>query len=136
VPDVHVRVRVGQERYALAVKYVCEVLELGALTAVPGASESMLGLRNLNGEILPVFDLARLLSIQREGPLSRLIVTEHSSRRAAFAVDDVLDVGEISGALEDSELAFLKASTVIDGQLVGVLAVGSLIDMVCQATEQ
>jgi chemotaxis signal transduction protein len=128
VDGVHVRVRVGGEHYALPVEHVHEVVELGELTPVPGSDSSMLGLRNLGGEILPVFDLASILEIHADGRPERLLVVEHGVRRAAFAVDDVLDVGELTGKPEESESPHLRASTVTGGKLVGVLDAGELLD--------
>ncbi len=74
-----VRVRVGGEQYALPVEHVYEVVDLGELTPVPGSADSVLGLLNLNGEIVPTFDLARILQIEREGRPRRLLVTECDS---------------------------------------------------------
>jgi chemotaxis signal transduction protein len=136
VNGVQVRVRVGSEQYALAVENVCEVVVVGALTPVPGAADSVLGLRNLSGEIVPAFDLARILQIARDGHRSeidrsksgqrRLLVTECDGRRAAFAVDEVIGVGPLVGAMQESQSLHLLASTVLDGALVGVLAVDAL----------
>ena len=55
---VHVQVRVGSERYALPVAHVLEVGEMRTLTAAPGASRATLGVCNLRGDLLAVFDLA------------------------------------------------------------------------------
>ena len=56
--EVHVQVRVGSELYALPVAHVLEVGEIGILTVAPGASRATLGVCNLRGDLLPVFDLA------------------------------------------------------------------------------
>jgi purine-binding chemotaxis protein CheW len=131
-------VRVGAEQYALPVEYVHEVVDLGELTPVPGAADSVLGLHNLNGEIVPAFDLARILRIERDGHRSeldqskigrpRLLVTECDGRRAALAVDEVIDVGPLAGIMQESESHYLFATTVIDGTMVGVLSVDDLFD--------
>jgi chemotaxis signal transduction protein len=123
-------VRVGVEQYALPVEYVHEVLDLGELTPVPGAAPIVLGLRNVDGEIVPAFDLARILQIERDGSPPRLLVTECRGQRAAFAVDEVIDVGPLAGAMQESESPHLLASTVLDGALVGVLAVDALFDSI------
>jgi purine-binding chemotaxis protein CheW len=132
---VHVRVRVGGEQYALPVEHVHEVLDLGEVTPVPGAPDSVLGLRNLGGEIVPTFDLAKILQIEGDGHRpeigrQRLLITEHEGRRGGFAVDEVLDVGGLPGAAQEPDSPCLLASTVIDGALVGVLAVESLFDSI------
>ncbi len=128
---VQIRVRVGAEQYALPVEYVHEVLDLGELTPVPGSAPIVLGLRNVDGEIVPAFDLARILQIERDGASPpRLLLTECRGQRAAFAVDEVIDVGPLAGAMQESESPHLLASTVLDGALVGVLAVNALFDSV------
>jgi chemotaxis signal transduction protein len=131
VSAVQIRVRVGAEQYALPVEHVHEVLDLGELTPVPGAAPIVLGLRNVDGEIVPAFDLARILRIERDGGSPpRLLLTECRGQRAAFAVDEVIDVGPLAGAMQESESPHLLASTVLDGALVGVLAMDALFDSV------
>jgi chemotaxis signal transduction protein len=140
VNGVKIRVRVGTEQYALPVEYVHQVIDLGELTPVPGSADSVLGLRNCNGEIIPAFDLARILEIESDGHRSesdrsklgqpRLLVTECCGQRAAFAVDEVIDVGPLAGNMQESESRHLLASTVIDGAMVGVLAVDALFDTI------
>jgi purine-binding chemotaxis protein CheW len=130
VGGAQVRVQVGGEQYALPVEHVHEVVDLGEVTPVPGAPDSLLGLRNLSGEIVPAFDLARILEIGRDGRARRLLVTECNEQRVAFAVDDVIDVGPLAGTMQESESQHLLASTVLDGVLVGVLDVDALFDSI------
>jgi chemotaxis signal transduction protein len=134
-------VRVGAEQYALPVEHVHEVVDLGELTPVPGAAESVLGLLNLNGEVVPALDLATILQIERDGHRSeldqrRLLVTECHGQRAALAVDEVIDVGPLAGAVQDAESRHLLASTIIDGAIVGVLAVDALFDSIAPEDER
>jgi purine-binding chemotaxis protein CheW len=126
-----VRVRIGGEQYALAVEHVHEVVDVGELTPVPGTPDSVLGLRNVNGEIVPVFDLAKILGIEPGGRRAdvgqrRLLIAECGGQRAALAVDEVIDVAPIASTTQESESRHLLASTVIDGTMVGVLAVDDL----------
>jgi chemotaxis signal transduction protein len=127
---VQVRSRVGREQYALAVEHVRSVVDTGELTPVPGSPENVLGLRNLNGEILPAFDLARILGIERDGRPARLLVCEYQGQQAAFAVDEVLDVGPATATMQESDSCQLDGSMVIDGVMVGVLAIGVLFDSI------
>lgn len=124
------RVAVAGEQYALPVEHVREVVELGELTPVPGTADSVLGLRNLSGEIIPALDLAKMLQIEHASQAEQLLVVEHGGRRTAFVVDEVIDVGRLDGALQEHESPHLLASTVIDGAIVGVLAVDVLLDSV------
>jgi purine-binding chemotaxis protein CheW len=123
---VHVRLRVGGESYALAVEHVLEVAELGEIAPVPGSPPAVLGVRNLRGEVLPVFDLASVFGIALERPPQRLLVAEHGGRRAGFAIDEVTDVGELADPAEESESEFLQGAALDAGELIGVVAVDRL----------
>jgi chemotaxis signal transduction protein len=123
---VHVRVRVGSESYAIAVEHVIEIAELGDLSPVPGAHRSVLGIQNLRGEVLPVFDLASVLGIMSESPPRRLLVTEHGGVRAGFAIDEVTDVGALSSVLEETHSTLLAGAVLEDSVLVGVVDVERL----------
>ena|SRR5438132_1502846 len=130
--DVHVRVAVGQEHYALPVEHVEQVVELGELTPVPGAGEHVLGLRNLSGEIVPAVDLGTILHVAPERAAERLLIVEHGGRRTAVAVNEVLDVGHLTGKMDEHESPYLLATTLVDGTLVGVLAVEHLLQDAAQ----
>ena len=123
---VHVRLRVGDERYAVPIESVLEVAELGELSAVPGAGAAMLGIRNLNGNVLPVFDLARVLAIAGDASAPRVVVAEHDGRLAGLAVDEVTDVGELANAFEETDAELLSGAVLEDGQLVGIVDVEGL----------
>jgi purine-binding chemotaxis protein CheW len=123
---VHVRLRVGRERYALPIENVLEVAELGVLSAVPGAGGAVLGVRNLRGQVLPVFDLAQLLAIAGDGSSSRVVVAEHDGRLAGLAVDEVTDVGALEGEAEETGAEHLSGAILEDGQLVGLIDIGHL----------
>jgi purine-binding chemotaxis protein CheW len=125
---VQVTLRVGAERYAFPVHSVLEVSEVGRLTPVPGAPAGTLGLTNLHGSLLPVFDLALMLGLPREGQAARLVVVENGAIRAGLAVDDVCDVSELPAASQETASPFLVGAALIDDGLVGLVDVGRLLD--------
>ena len=132
---VHVRLRMGRERYALPIENVLEVAELGSLSALPGAGAAVLGVRNLRGQVLPVFDLARVLVIGGDAAPPRVVVAEHAGRLAGLAVDEVTDVVALAGTPEQTEAEYLSGAILEDGQLVGILDVERLFgSLAAQAT--
>jgi len=135
VSEVHVRLRVGGEAYAFAVEHVLEVTDLGQLAPVPGAAAAVLGVRNLRGEVIPVFDLAAVFGIAREDAARRLLIVEHDGRRAGFAIDEVVDVRELPAPAEEAESKFLQGATLDGGELVGVVDVGSLFAALAEERE-
>jgi chemotaxis signal transduction protein len=125
---VHVQVRVGAEWYALPVANVLEIGEIGQLTAAPGASRAVLGIRTLRGDLLPVFDLAAVLGLPRGEAARRMLVAERRGVRAGFAVDDVTDVYELPEADQEVDSELVSGAALIDGSLVGVIDVERLFD--------
>jgi purine-binding chemotaxis protein CheW len=124
--SVHVRFRVGAESYAVPVENVLEVADLGELAPVPGAPSSILGVRNMRGQVLPVIDLATVFGVARNDGSGRLVIAEDGGRRAGLAIDEVTDVGDLPGAVQEADSQFLAGTALADGELVGVIDVGSV----------
>jgi purine-binding chemotaxis protein CheW len=127
VSETCVRVRVGAEEYALPVRHVPEVAELGDVTPVPGTPAQVLGIRNLRGEVLPVFDLAVGLGAQGSGAPERIILADVDGRRCALAVDEVLEVAELEEAQEAVDSPLLAGAVLLEGRLVGLIDVPALL---------
>jgi purine-binding chemotaxis protein CheW len=66
--------RLGQERYGIALGDLAEVLPLDKWVRVPGMPDHLLGVMNLRGEIRPVLNLHRLLSIADSAPATEQLV--------------------------------------------------------------
>jgi purine-binding chemotaxis protein CheW len=95
--------RLGGEGYALEVMRVQEVLDMQSLTEVPGGPKFMLGVINLRGRVVPVYDLRMPFGLVRESKLTRapcvLIVESNSGgdfQITGLLVDRVSDVLEFS----------------------------------------
>jgi purine-binding chemotaxis protein CheW len=134
VSGVHVRLRAGGESYAIGVEHVLEVAELGEIAPVPGAPEGVLGVRNLRGQVLPVFELTSVLGIARVGIARNLLVIEHEGSRAGFAIDEVADVGVLAAPSEEAESQLLSGATLDNGELVGVVDVPQLFRTLARDT--
>jgi purine-binding chemotaxis protein CheW len=126
VDGVHVTMRVGNETYALPIDNVIEVAELGDLTAVPGAGPGVLGVRNLHGHVLPVFDAAEVLGSRRESRPERLLVATHGGSLAGLAVDAVMDISPLEAEFEPADADHLTCAGLVDGRLVGVVDIESI----------
>jgi chemotaxis signal transduction protein len=125
---VHVQVRIGSELYALPVSHVLEVGEMRALTAAPGASRATLGVCNLRGELLPVFDLGAVLGLPLSATPQRMLVAERRGTRAGFAIDEVTDVDELPEADQEAESELLSSAALVEGSLVGVIDIDRLFE--------
>jgi purine-binding chemotaxis protein CheW len=125
---VHVHVQVGAEAYAVPVAHVVEIGEIGSLTFAPGAAPGMLGLRNLRGELLPVFDLGKILGVAPCEAPRRMLVAERDGVRAGLAVDTVTAVDGLPDSDQEVDSDLLSGAVLIGGSLVGVIDVDRLFD--------
>src|SRR5690606_27515549 len=92
------RVRVGAASYALELLRVQEVVRLMPIVAMRGADPAVLGVMNLRGRIVPVFDLGLWLGTGRvePGDQGRIVVVERDDELIGLlvsAVEDVVTLG-------------------------------------------
>lgn len=74
------------------------VLPLTAWREVPDTPVWFQGLLNLGGEVIPVVDLAQRLGLGEPWPYqleTPLVILQHTGRRVAVVVDEVLGVQEV-----------------------------------------
>jgi purine-binding chemotaxis protein CheW len=88
----------GRERYCLETRYTREVVRLTDYVALPSSPNFLLGLTNLRGEILPIFDLMLFFGFSSKGLMdrSRLVVIGRDRVEFAVITDVVHDVTTIS----------------------------------------
>ena len=96
--------RLGGEGYALEVMRVQEVLDMQSLTEVPGGPKFLLGVINLRGHVVPVYDLRMPFGLTKEDARPTrapcVLIVESSSgsdvQITGLLVDRVSDVLEFS----------------------------------------
>lgn len=88
------RVTVGAGSYALELLCVQEVVRVAPIVAMRGASRAVLGVMNLRGRIVPVFDLGLWLGTACVQPdeRSRIVVVERDDELIGVLVTLVEDV--------------------------------------------
>jgi purine-binding chemotaxis protein CheW len=130
--------RAAGRLYALPAEEIAEVIRLPAVARVPQSPESLMGLANLRGSVLPVASLSRLLG-REESKLdgaSRAIVLR-SERPVALVVERVealvaIDTGQIE--IRQAQLASESAERITGAFLAAggddiakVLDVGAML---------
>ena len=88
------RFTLAGERYGLEARYLREVVRPGDVTRIPGTPERLLGVTNLRGALLPVFDLRRLLDLPPADPTpqARVLVLGTEQAEVGVLVDTVEDM--------------------------------------------
>jgi purine-binding chemotaxis protein CheW len=88
-----------RETYAVPVSVLREIVKVPPLTEIPRAQKSLLGVMNLRGEVLPVYDLKPKLHLPPSPPLAqgtertaRVLVVRSEEGDAGLLVDRVEEV--------------------------------------------
>jgi len=91
--------RLGAEEYGLEIGKVQSIVHFDQPTPVPKSDESIMGVLNLRGKVIPIVDVARRLGRERfrPGSGSRIIVVEGDAGLMGLAVDSANEVTEIRG---------------------------------------
>jgi purine-binding chemotaxis protein CheW len=86
--------RVGGEEFAIDILRVQEIIRTQQLTRVPNSPESMEGVMNLRGKIIPVIALRRRFGLEEIAPdkQNRIVVIEIQGAVLGFIVDAVSEV--------------------------------------------
>nr|WP_240125360.1 chemotaxis protein CheW [Thermomonas alba] len=94
------RMALGEDRYAVELLRVQEVVRLAPIIAVRGAPPSLLGVMNLRGRVVPVHDLG--LWLHRPPATvddrARIVVLEHQDELVGLLVSAVTDVVTLEAA--------------------------------------
>ncbi|MCC6275233.1 MAG: purine-binding chemotaxis protein CheW [Leptospiraceae bacterium] len=88
---------ISNEIFGVDLLRVHEILRIVYVTRIPNVDESIIGVINLRGEIIPVVDLKKKFDqgFTAITPNSRFIVTEMGSRRIGILVEEVKQVIKI-----------------------------------------
>lgn len=131
-----VQFRVGSTAYGLPVTQVVEIIRVVGLSPVPNPAPDLLGMVNLRGRIIPVFDLHRTLELG-ERPLSLrmyIVIADVEDEAVGIVVDDVLDVVavpaehfKVSRALAGNE-SYTNGVARVGAELMTVLSLAPLLD--------
>ena len=116
------RVAIGGDSYAIELLCVQEVVRVAPIVAMRGANHAVLGVMNLRGRIVPVFDLGLWLGTARVQPdeRSRIVVVEREDELIGVLVTLVEDVVTLAQHRIEPPLPGSAA-----GPIVGVARVGA-----------
>lgn len=90
--------RLGDKQYAVPIFQVSEIRGLMHWTKLPKQNPAILGLVNLRGLVLPLFDLRVILGLHKksDGDNGVILILKNGDALQAFLVDTVTDVVELN----------------------------------------
>jgi purine-binding chemotaxis protein CheW len=120
---------VGQDMYAVAARRVREVVAEPQATRLPTAPPTLLGVMNLRGEVVPLFDTATLLGLAtgNGGPSPFALVLQTEQGPAALVADHLPKIAELTERIGPSELPGTEGRYAVDGGMAVLLDLDGLI---------
>jgi len=98
-----------EQRYALPLYAVGRVVRSLEITPLPRAPEIVLGMVNIQGKIIPVFNIRKRFNLpEREIGLNDHLILAHTSRRSVAILVD-----EVSGVIDRSESEVVAAEEIL-----------------------
>ena len=106
----------GEQRYALPLATVQRVTRMVEVTPLPKAPDVVLGVIDLQGDIIPVMSMRKRFGmVEPETSLNdQLIVADAGTRRVALVVNSVAGVVEQTGEVTESE-KILPSAQYVEG---------------------
>ncbi len=128
----------GEERYAIEVKCVREILRIHSIVPVPGAADYVLGITNIRGSVVAIIDVRNRMNlpVHPQGELSRIIVLEHGGEYIGIVVDSVSDVVDLPVSSIDANPKmntgegdkYVKGVVTLSTGLIIILNIDRLLD--------
>ena len=129
--------RIGEETFGVRIGSVREIVRVPEITTVPNAQETIEGVINLRGKIIPVLDLRKRFG-QAEiiaDKKNRILVVELESKLVGLIVNSASEVLKIppseiespGSVFADGESSYVTGVGKLKGRLIILLDIGKLL---------
>jgi purine-binding chemotaxis protein CheW len=129
--------RVGKETFGVPIAMVREIVRVPEITAVPNAADSVEGVINLRGKIVPVVDLRKRFgqAVPEPSRRNRILVVELAGQIVGLIVNSASEVLKIPPAqvevprnlFSDGELNYISGVGKLDGRLIMILDITKVL---------
>ena len=130
--------RLGSESFGIALHEVEEIVELPPVTKVPDAPDYVLGVICLRDQVMPLVDLAEILSIQvgdSERKRDMVVLLSFGSAKIGVVVDEIQEILRVQDGqtlpppqtLSETEREHLEGILLLPGRMVSLINVLKII---------
>lgn len=122
--------------FCLDVSYIKKIIQLPELEMLPGAPEDVVGVLNYGGKIIPIYDLALLMGIEREKMYTvntMILICAYEGKEAGLVIDSIEGQGEV---IEDihhekekisSDNTFLESIVTLNNKVTLIPAIKKIV---------
>jgi purine-binding chemotaxis protein CheW len=129
--------RIGAETYGVPIGSVREIVRVPEITAVPNAPETIEGVINLRGKIIPVMDLRKRFGEReiKSDKKNRILVVELENKLLGLMVNSASEVIKIppseivppGSVFADSDASYVTGVGKLSGRLIILLDIAKLL---------
>ena len=134
----YVTFRLGEESFGIALHQVEEIVGLPPVTKVPDAPDYVLGVICLRDQVLPLVDLAEILSIEQGGmerQRDMVVLLSFGAAKIGVVVDDIQEILRVEDeqilpppqTLSEVEREHLDGILLLPGRMVSLINVLKII---------
>ena len=92
---------ISEKLFGIELSKVNEVITLPKVSKIPSSSNHILGVFNLRGTILTLFEISEIIGVEKQEPEDNMVlIVEHDNQIKGILVEKVLDVINV----EESEI--------------------------------
>lgn len=97
--------RVGKQRFAVSISSTSRIINLEGVTPVPDSTDFMMGVMEIEGQILPIIDLSkRFYNTELTDPEeAQVLVLLWNEEEIGLAVDEVINIVEFEESQIDEQ---------------------------------
>ena len=122
-------ISMGGEILTIDLKSVREVFVVESITPVPGMPSGLVGVTNLRGTVIPLFDLRPMFGLDAVVALRYAVVVQHLNWQVGFLVDGVPEIRTIAqdqflpapAGTREGSFPFVSTVVKLEDRLRGVL---------------
>jgi len=130
--------KLGEEEYAIDVGFVKEIIKNRPITEVPKTLDFILGVISIRGDIMPVFDIKKLLDISSsiDSITSKIVIIEFGGERLSLVVDAITQIARISVKditpapmnISGAKQEFIKGVTLLNDRMIRMLDIEKILN--------
>jgi len=128
----------GNEEYGIDVTIAKEVLKFKEITPVPKTTDIILGIVAIRGEMIPVFDIKKILGIEDphyDEKNKKLILLKVGNDSLCIVIDKIIQIRKISkDQIEPTPLnvsitkqEFIYGVVILDGKIIRILNIEKML---------
>lgn len=129
--------KLGDEEYCLEVNIANEIIKPKEITEVPKAPDFILGVFSIRGEVLPLFDIKKLLNI-KDSTISikpRFIIITLNNDKVGICVDEITSIRKLPiKAIEQTPIniqgakkEFIKGIVILNDKTLRILDIEKIM---------